>query len=347
MTQPTGSQSQPTPSPDTVQTMFHMIMDFRVSQMIHVAAKLAVADLLTSGPQTATDLALATSTHAPSLYRLLRALASLGIFAEDDQGRFTLTPLAALLQSGVPGSMRSRTLFYADPQQWHTWSELLYSITTGEPAFQHLYGTDAWTYRSQNPEANNLFNAFMTENTGLFVNAIVAAYDFTGINTLVDVAGGQGLLISAILAANPHLNGILCDVPNVISTARPLLEAAGVLDRCALTSCDFFASVPQGGDAYILKSIVHDWDDAHASAILSTCRRATPPHGRLLLVENVIKSGNDPDRAKLLDLEMLLQLGGRERTESDYRQLLSGAGFHLTKITHTQAQFSIIEATPV
>jgi hypothetical protein len=292
-------------------------------------------------------LAEATGTHAPSLYRLLRALASVGIFAEDEQGRFALTPLAELLQSGVPGSQRSRALFCGAPATWQTWGNLLHSITTGDPAFRHLHGMDPWEHRSLNTEMNDYFNDFMSANTAIQTQAIVAAYDFTDIRTLVDVGGGHGVLLLAILKANPHLNAILCDAPHVVNTAGPLLEAGGVLDRCQVTPCDFFSSVPAGGDAYLLKSVIHDWNDDEAIAILETCRRAIPANGRLLVVENVVAPGNDPDPAKLLDLQMLVELGGRERNESDFKTLFARSGFHLTKIVPTQARVKIIVGLPL
>jgi hypothetical protein len=347
MTPQPDAQNPPTPTPETVQTLTNMIMGFRVSQMIHVAAQLDIAGLLNSnGPQTPEQLAAATNTHAPSLYRLLRALASLNIFAEDPDGRFTLTPFAQLLRSGVPGSQRTRAIFYADQQPWTTWGDLLYSITTGETAFQHIYNTDPWEYRSHHPELNARFNAYMSDATAIFTAAIVAAYDYASFGTLADIGGGTGILLSAILKANPQLHGILSDAPHVVSAALPLLQVQGVADRCDLIPCDFFDSVPSCADAYLLKSIIHDWDDPHSTTILKTCRRAIPPHGKLLLVENVILPGNDPNPAKILDLEMLIQLGGRERTEADFRDLLSNSGFRLTRILPTQSQFSIIEAVP-
>jgi hypothetical protein len=334
------------PSPENVQALIRMITGFRISQMIYVAARLGIADLLKDGPRAADELAEATGTHAPSLYRLLRALASLGVFAEDEEGRFTLTPLAALLQTGVPGSQRARALFYGDPSSWQTWGHFLHSVTTGETAFGHIFGMDAWEYHSKHPELNEHFNAFMSENTAMQIPSIVAAYDFTGVRTLVDVGGGQGVLIAAILKANPHLNGILCDAPHVVNSARPVLEAEGVIDRCQVVPCDFFSSVPAGGDAYLLKSIVHDWSDDQAIAILKTCRRAMPEDGRLLLVENVLTPGNEPDLAKLLDLQMLVELGGLERTEAGFGNLLARSGLQLTRVIAARAPLSIIEAIP-
>jgi hypothetical protein len=344
--QPDDPQSDK-PVTDASRTLLQMIMGFRITQMIYVAARLRIADLLNDGPQTADTLAQATGTHAPSLYRLLRALAGQGIFAEDEHGRFALTPLAEPLRTGVPGSQRPAALVFGEPVRWGLWGNLLYSVTTGEPAFQHMHGTTMWEYQAAHPELNTNFNDFMTANTTYQAASVVAAYDFSPINTLVDVGGGHGMLIAAILQANPGMRGILCDAPHVVSGARPTLEAAGLVDRCELEECDFFSSVPKGGDAYILKFIIHDWDDEHALAILRTVRKAMPDDGRLLLVENVIPPGNSPHPGKLGDLQMLLALGGRERTEAEYGALFGKAGFRLTRTVPTQGQLSIIEATPV
>jgi hypothetical protein len=346
MTSESDIQSRSTTSADPSQTLARMIMGFRVSQMIYVAAKLGIADLLKDGPQSADALAQATGTHAPSLYRVLRALAAEGIFAEDDHGRFALTSLAEPLRSGIPGSVRAQALLFGDEARWRTWGQLIYSVTTGEPAFPHLHGTNMWEYQSRHPELNTYFNDYMVANTAPQTASVVAAYDFSRINTLVDVGGGHGALIAAILQANPRLHGILCDAPHVVADARPTLETAGVADRCEVVPCDFFSSVPEGGDAYILKSIVHDWDDEHALAILATVRRAVPEQGRLLLVENIIPLGNAPHPGKLTDLQMLVALRGRERTQAEYSALFREAGFSLTKVIPTKGSMSIIEATP-
>ncbi|MEO8285550.1 MAG: methyltransferase [Chloroflexota bacterium] len=327
--------------------LWDMIRSFRVTQMIYVAAKLSIADLLKDGPQSPDALAQVTGTHAPSLYRLLRGLASMGIFAEDQDGRFGLTPTAVLLQTDVPGSQRPSALVLGEESRWRAWGELLYSITTGEPAFDHIHGMDSWEYLSKNPELSADFNDYMTTNTTVQAAAIAASYDFSSIGTLVDVGGGHGILISAILRANPELQGILCDAPHVVEGARPLLEAMGVSDRCKTIPCDFFASVPKGGDAYLFKFIIHDWNDEQALAILKNCRRAMPEHGRLLLVENVIRPGNDPDWGKLSDLQMLVILGGRERTEAEYSALYAEAGFKLTSVVPAGGPLSIVEGVPV
>jgi hypothetical protein len=335
------------PKVEHVQALFNLITGFRITSIIYVAAKLGIADLLKDGPRTPDDLAEATSTHGPSLYRMLRALAGFGVFAEDEQGRFGLTPLAELLQTGVQGSQRAAALFFGDQSSWRSWGELLYTVTTGETAFQHLHGMNPWEYQTQHPELNAIFEEFMVANTTRQTPAIVAAYDFSHITTLVDVGGGYGTLIAAILRANPRMRGILCDAPGVVAGALQLLEAAGVSDRCERVSCDFFESVPEGGDAYLLKSIIHDWDDERALAILNTCRRAMPENGTILLVENLIPPGNEYHLAKITDLQMMVELGGRERTDAEYSALLTEAGFRLTRVVPTQSTFAVIEGVPV
>ena len=342
-----GARGSSTPQAEAAQELFRIITGYRVSQMVYVVAKLGIADLLKEGPKSAEALAQATHVHANSLYRVLRMLASVGIFAEDKEGRFGLTPLAELLQSGVPGSLRPAVLYIVESTEWRSWGELLYTVTTGEPAFQRLYGMNSWEYRAGNAESNEAFDNYMTANTTSQAAAVVAAYDFSGIGTLVDVGGGHGALISAILRAYPEMRGILCDAPHVVRGVRPVLEAEGVADRCETVSCDFFSSVPAGGDAYILKFIIHDWDDESAVAILKSCRQAMPEHSRLLLVENVIPPGNDPHMGKMIDVNMMVMLGGRERIEPEYRALLEETGFKLSKIVPTRSNLSIIEATPV
>jgi predicted O-methyltransferase YrrM len=324
-----------------------MMMGFRVTQLLYVATKLGIADLLKDGPRSVGELAQATGAHERSLYRVLRALASVGVFAEDGEGRFGLTPMAEMLQSGVANSQRAKMLYYGDPTQWRTWGELMYSVKTGETGFEHVFGMGKWEYREQHREENDIFNDFMTENTRGQTSAVVAAYDFSGMRTVVDVGGGHGALMAAILEANPSVRGIVCDMAHVVEGAQEVLEAAGVADRCEVAACDFFESVPGGGDAYILKVIIHDWDDKEAATILKTVRRAMSEGGRLLLVENVIPPGNGAHPGKMLDIVMLVELGGRERTGEEYEALLGEAGFRMTRIVPTEGPLSIVEGVAV
>lgn len=327
------------------QALLQMLTSYRVSQSIYVAAKLRIADLLNDGPRSSDELAKSSGSDSRALYRLLRMLASVGIFAEVDQGCFTLTPLAALLQTGAPGSLRAYAIMNGEDWFWRPWGELLYSVKTGKTAFDHVCGMGIFKYLAQHPEAAEIFNEAMTGFT-LTSTAVVAAYDFSGINTLIDVGGGQGALLAAILKANPQLRGVLFDLPSVIEGAKSLIEAEGVAERCELVAGDFFESVPGGAVAYILKFVIHDWDDDRAVTILKNCHRAVVEDGKLLVVEMVIPPGNEPFYGKLADLNMLvLSGGGRERTEAEYRALFATAGFKLTKIIPTQSptQFSVIE----
>jgi hypothetical protein len=269
-----------------------------------------------------------------------------GIFREVD-GSVHLTPLAEHLQSDAPGSLRAWAMHVGQPYYWTGWDHLLDSVRTGEPAFSALFGMSPWEYREAHPDVDAIFNAAMSGLSAGVVEGVVEAYDFSGIDTLVDVGGGQGALLPAILTANPGLRGVLFDQPHVLQDAEALLAQAGVASRCRLVGGSFFDSIPAGADAYILKSIIHDWDDTAAVNILRSCRDAMAVDGRVLLVEHVIQAGNDPDPAKYMDLNMLVMLGGRERTVDDFRTLLAGAGLRLTRVVPTRSGFSVIEGTGV
>ncbi|MGB2770155.1 MAG: methyltransferase [Candidatus Zixiibacteriota bacterium] len=324
-----------------------MIGGFMVTQMIYVATKLGLADLLKDGPKSIEKLAESSGAHPQALYRLMRGLASVGIFAETDDRRFELTRLAALLQAGVPGSMRNFALWAGDAFTWKPFGELLYSVRTGKPAFKHVLDMGIMDYLAQNAEASEIFNQVMTERAGPTASAVCAAYDFSGIKKIVDMGGGHGILISTILKANPHLRGVLFDLPSVVEGATTLIEQEGVADRCEVVPGDFFESVPVAGDAYILSSVIHDWNDDHALTILKNVRRSMPKDGRLLLVEYVIQPSNDPFPGKISDIIMLVTENGLERTEAEFRTLLGKAGFKLTSIVQTQSPMSLIEGIPV
>ena len=336
------SADQPSPR----DTLLQMTNAFQVSQAIHVAAALGVSDLLEDGPRSVDELAQATGTHAPALYRLLRALASVGVFAEQPDGQFRSTPLAEYLRTDAPRSLRAWAVQIGQQYLWTSWGHLLYSVRTGEPAFPKLHGTTAWEYRQAHPEEDAIFNAAMTALSAGAAEAIVQSYDFSGMGVLVDVGGGEGVLLAAILAANPELRGILFDQPHVLTGARDLLERAGVADRCEVVSGNFFEVVPSGANAYLLKSVVHDWDDTATVKILRACRIAIADSGRLLVVEPIIRSGTEPDPAKYSDLNMLVMLGGQERTAEDFERLYAEAGFRLTDIIRTGSSMAIIEGVP-
>ena len=328
-------------------TLLHLMTGYRAMQALYVAARLGIADLLKDGARGSEELARATGADARALHRLLRALASLGVFGEDADGRFTPSELGALLRSDVPGSLRAAAIFFGDERNWHAWGKLERSVMSGEPV-RGPRGTQVFLEESaRDPEGAALFNAAMTSLTSAFDAAVTAAYDFSRLGTLVDVGGGQGALISSILAANPALRGILFDIPPVIENARGRIAEAGLAGRCELVAGDFFASVPVGGDAYVLKWVIHDWDDERSVAILRNCHRAMARDGRLLLVERVvperIDQSADTQGIVLGDLNMLLWTGGRERTAAEYRALLASGGFTLARIVPTATQLSIIE----
>ncbi len=323
-----------------------MIVGYRLSQALHVAAKLGIADLLAEGPRRAEDLAGVTGSHPSSLYRVLRLLASEGVFEELEDGRFTLTPLAEPLRSDAPNSLRARAIFDGESWNWHPWGNLLHSTKTGGSAFDHTYGVAVFDYLKETPEAATSFDSLMAAQTRPWALSVADAYDFADIDTLVDIGGGYGALLAAILTAHPHLNGVLVDLPHVVAGARPKLEAAGLAGRCETVAGDFFQSVPDGGDAYMLKHVLHDWDDDRCVSILDKCRRAISNEGRLLVVEILITTGNEPDYGKYLDLNMLVLTKGRERTEEQYRTLFEAAGFTLSRVVATHSELSIIEGRP-
>lgn len=323
--------------------LLQQALGFWLSRAICVVAQLGVADLLKNGPLDAEKLAATARVHAPSLYRVLRTLASVGIFAEGADGRFSLTPRAGPLRSDAPDSIRDYILLVGE--EWYSGpsKHLLHSVQTGRPAFEQVHGAEFFTFLSRNPAAAAVFDAAMTSRSAQENAAIAAVYDFSGLGTIIDVGGGYGSLLAAILSANPGLRGVLFDRPQAVTEARRQLEAAALGRRCEMVAGDFFVSVPAGGDAYILKRVIHDWDDERAGAILRNCHRAMPEHGRLLVIELVLPPGNDPSLGKLFDLLMLVDLGGRERTEADYRTLLAGAGFELTAVTPTPSLVSVVE----
>jgi len=296
-----------------------MMTSYWISQSIFAAARLGIADLLADGPVGCKELAVATDSHAPSLYRLLRALASIGIFTESSPQHFALTELAELLRSGAPDSMRA--LAFMEGSYYTTWAEMLHSVKTGEPAFNHLHGMGIFDYLAQNPATAQLFNESMTGVTHRVGSAVSRAYDFSPFETVVDVGGGHGALLAAILRSSPGTRGILFDQPHMVAGAEHLLSEAGVLDRCTRVGGDFFDAVPAGGNAYVLAQILHDWDDDRSTTILTQCRKVVPVDGRLLVVEIVVPPGDEPSFGKWIDLQMLVMAGGRERTAPEYEGL--------------------------
>ena len=320
-----------------------------VTQLIHVAAALGVADLLAAGPKSSLELATAVNANPEALYRVLRALASLGIFMETDPRMFALTPLAEPLRSDVPGSLRGSALLYGAPWWWRACGELLHSVRTGQPAFDRVHGQALFSFLDSEPEAAAVFNEHQTNMTRQDAAAVVAAYNFAEYATVIDVGGGHGVLGVAILKACPRTSVIVFDQPAVISSATHLPNTGGN-GRLTYVAGDFFESVPAGGHAYVLKDVVHDWGDQDATAILRNCRLAmkqTPTiPAKLVIVEKVIPPGNEAFAGKLTDITMLLVTSGRERTAEEYQALLARAGFDLTRIVTTRSPASVIEATP-
>ena len=327
------------------EAVLQMVNASWISHAIRAMAALGLADHLAPGPRTVQELAEATGTHAPTLSRLLRTLASVGLCATDDgQGRVRLTPRGEMLRSDVPNTVRPYVLAIHATHVERAWDGLTDAVRTGEPAFPSVHGADFWDYLSQHPEEGALFDAAMTGGAELRAQALLAARDLSGLGTLVDIGGGQGRLLAAALTANPGLRGVLFDRPEVLPGAEAFLTAAEVLVRCDLSGGDFFTAVPPGGDAYVLALIIHDWPDEQATTILRTCHRAMAPGARLWLIEQVVQPGDAYDRTKLLDLLMLVMFGAQERTAEEYQGLLEAAGFGQVTIHSTDTPYSLVEA---
>ena len=326
--------------------LFRMATGYYLSCAIYVAAKLGVADLMNEGPRHYRELAQATGTHAPSLNRVLRLLASAGVFAEEADGKFALTPIGACLRSDGPGSARAAALLFGGVTQ-QAWGDLFHSVTTGEPAFAHRFGMDSFAYMAHHPEEAANFDKAMADFTSQIAHAVAATYDFSDFALAVDVGGGSGALLAGILKAYPKLHGIVFDQPHVTERAKQQLEAAGLTDRSQVEGGNFFAHVPSGGDVYLLKHVIHDWDDARAATILRNCGRAMDGRAKLLLIEGVYPPRIDQSdacrAAASNDVNMLVCTGGRQRSEAEFRSLYEAAGFKLTRIIPTPARVSIIE----
>ena len=330
----------------TEQTALRQMIDgYRISKILCVAAELGLADQLASGPKHCEELARATGANAPALYRLLRALAGVGVFAQVGEQRFELTPRGHLLRKEVPGSLHAWAIF--SRRMYRNWVELDHSIATGETAFDHLHGMDAWSYRAQHQDEARVFNDAMSALVAFIGQAVVSAYDFSRFGTVVDVGGGQGALLVRILQANPGVRGILFDVPAGIREAHVRLEAAGLTARCDLVQGSFFDSVPGEGDAYILSRVLHDWNDDQVAMILKTLRRCMKAGKTLLIVERALDEGNAAPEALLSDLNMMVHNGGRERTNTEFDELLAAAAFQPQRRILEPAPFQILEAVAV
>ena len=317
------------------------------SRAVYAAAKLGLADELSLGPKSAAQLARAMQVDAPSLHRLMRTLASLGVLTEQPEQRFALTDLGHALKADAPGSARSSLILVGSPWQQSGWDNLVYSVQTGRPGFDKAHGMAFFDYLAQHPEDASLFSESMVGIHNQEPPAVAAAYDFSVFKTIVDVGGATGNMLAAVLTQHAGPHGILFDRPHVVKDATRLLEAKGISDRVTIEPGDFFTNVPDGADAYILSHIIHDWDEDRCLTILSHVRKAMNPAGRLLIVELVLPPGDTAHPGKMLDMVMLVLLGGRERTESEYASLLSKAGFRLTQVVPTGSAASIVEAAVV
>ena len=322
-----------------------LINGYQVSQAIHVAAVLGIADQLRGEPRFAGELAERSGADPDALYRLLRALASVDVLWEEPDHRFRLTELGECLRSDAPEPIVDWAKFMGQSYHWQAWGDLLHSIQTGENAFRHLTGIDPWTYRSERPELSAAFDRAMAANARQISSSLLSRFDFSRFDLLVDVGGGNGALLAEILQLHVQSRGIVFDQPHVVANAEQVLESAGVAGRCEIVSGSFFESVPAGGSAYLLKSIIHDWEDAEAATILATCRKAMDSGAALLVIERNLGIPNgDPD-AKFSDLNMLVNPGGRERTEAEYRALFEATGFRFVGFTPIDSGIGVFEGT--
>jgi hypothetical protein len=325
--------------------LYQLATGHYLSQALYVVATLGIADHLADGAQDHETLAKATGTHPPSLRRVLRLLASARVLAEREDGRFELTTVGSFLRSG-PGSFRAMAQLFASPLEWQSWGDLLTTVRTGEPALHRVFGMDSFEYFADHPEEGAVFDEAMGSFTAMAALAVAAAYDFSSMRTLIDVGGGEGALLTGILRANPHLRGTVLDLPRLTEGARRYIGAAGLADRCEFVAGDFFEAVPAGADAYLMKHVIHDWDDARAVRILRTVRTAMRPETKLLIVEGVypprIDGSPECHGAAKNDVNMMLVTGGRQRSETEFRELYAAAGLRLTRIVPT-GMASVIE----
>jgi hypothetical protein len=331
--------------------LYQLATGHYISRALLVAAKLGIADMLKDGPRDCNELANDTRAHAPSLNRVMRLLASVGVFAEEESGEFSLTPLGECLRTGVPQSSRAMVMLFAGNRISESWKDLEYCVRSGEPAYRLRGVTDPFLDPLRTPEEEAIFDAAMADLTRLIALAVASAYDFSPFATLVDVGGGNGALMIGLLGASPALRGIVFDQPGAAERATAQLAQADLSGRCQAVAGDFFKEVPVGGDAYILTRVIQSFDDERAVAILRNCHRAMGPQGRLLIVEGVypkrIDQSPESRRAAANDVNMLVATGGRQRSESEFISLFKAAGFKLTRVVPTVARVSVIEGVRV
>jgi hypothetical protein len=329
---------------DDAARLLALINGYRVSQAIYVASRLRLPDHLATGPMTVAELASAAGCDESALRRFARGLVALEVLAELDDGRISLGPLGQELRSDAPRKLRDWAVFVGRPSLWQAWGALEHSLRTGENAFASVHGQDVWQFRAERPDEGLIFDAAMTTISHGIVEEMLAAYDFSGIGTLADIGGGHGALLTTLLTRYPEMKGTLFDQPYVVAGATEPVRLAGLTDRCDIVGGDFFASVPSGMDAYLLKSIVHDWLDEQAIAILRVCRSAMKPTSKVLVVERVITGPPYRLPTVMSDLNMLVGPGGLERTEDEFASLFAEAGLQLTSAVPSDSGFWVLEA---
>jgi hypothetical protein len=330
-------------STDEQERLTELIDGYRSTALLYVAAKLGIADLLSFEPVSVVHLAAGLGVNADAFSRYMRALASTGVVRTDDHENFALTSLGSALGSAAPGSAKARAILAGD-EFLPAWRALLNAIQTGEGQFQRIFGMSAWEHRQANPELGASFNSWLCEQTAEAADSISRSYDFESAREIADVGGGHGGLLSMLLLAHPHLQGVLVDLPHVVAAAHHTLEEFGLTDRCRVYGGDFFKAVPAGSDIYLLKSVLHDWGDACCQQILSLCRQAMKPSSRLLIIERTLGNGREDPETILLDLHMLVMFGGRERSAGEYAKLAAAADLEVKRILPTDSGFQIIEA---
>jgi hypothetical protein len=329
--------------PTPAELLLQYSMGYMVSSSIGVVARLKIADLLDAGPKSVADLARETQVNEDALFRVLRALASVGVFVETAPRTFANTPMSEGLRAGAPDSMRDMVVWLTTPVHFQTYAELMHSVKTGATAIDKVTGHECFEYFRHNPDVGEVFNQAMTGFSAMMAPAVLEAYDFSGIGTLADIAGGHGFLLTSILKKHSDVQGILFDLPHVCSGAEAAVEAQGLASRCRILEGDFFKSVP-AADSYIMKHIIHDWDEPRAVQILKNCASAMRGKGKVLLVESVIAPGNDPHLAKWVDIEMMTMPSGKERTEKEFADLFAQAGLRFSRLVYTKSPVCVIEA---
>jgi hypothetical protein len=339
----------PFAEPQVGERLRQLVNGYQVTQAIYVAVTLRLPDLLADGPRTAADLAVEVDADPRSLYRLLRALGSLGILAEERHGdgrSFALTEMGQLLRSDIPGSLAGWAGFVARPYHWDAWGDLLHTVCTGQEAFAARHdGESVWTWRERHPEESRIFDRAMSAIATGVASRLADAYDFTRFGSLVDLGGGDGTMLATVLPRHPPLRGVLFDLPHVVAGARAVLAAAGVADRCDIVAGSFFEHVPSGGEAYILKSILHDWDDTASTHLLQRVHEASQPGAALLIVERTLADVDPSPVAAMSDLNMMVNTGGAERTMTEWMVLIGSGGFDLTRSVDIGQGWSVLEAT--